>query len=360
MDLIGQERSPALMNFNSRWGNTYNKSPKIRRSSMPSSAHELSFLNTRRRSCATLLRQECKIEMTTDTNLNTVMLTSLLQSKTWQPISSVLATETISNILEKLGGSKQYISTVIAEDGRALGTIDIIDLVSVCYEIINSNEDMDAALLNCREFFHKHTAMDFLQGGHGCRMVSIFSGGSLLDVVHLFTNPEVKRVAILKDDRFGITTWEDISVIVSDRDILRFLNQNSHLVNPHLDASQCISNKNPSLDSISENMVRDKYLIGSSFRAIWDKQITGGVNSHGHLFLDKFTNWITHIIRAELPIEDLIVPPTTPATELIKMFVDQSTDRVLVSEEIGPFRQVAAVDVLRSLLDGSEMSSREL
>jgi len=359
MDLISQERSPVVMNFNSRWGNTYNKSPKIRRSSMPASAHELNFLNARRRSCATLLRRECKIETTTATNLNTVTLTSLLQSKEWQPISSVLATETISSILEKLGGSKQYISTVISEDGRALGTIDIIDLVSLCYEILNSNEDIDGALLNCREFFQKQTAVEFLQRGYGCRMVSVFSQASLLDVIQLFTNPEVKRVAILKDGRLGTTTWEDISVIVSDRDILRFLNQNPHLVNAHLEASQCISNS-PSVDTISENMVRDKYLIGSSFRAIWDKQITGGVNSHGHLFLDKFTNWITHIIRAELPIEDLIVPPTVKATELFKMFVDQSTDRVLISEESGSFTQVAAVDVLRSLLDESEVSAREL
>jgi len=231
----------------------------------------------------------------------------------------------------------------------------------VCYNIIKSATDYDTAAFDCQEFFHKQTAREFLSSGYGCKMVCVSSRSSLLDVIHLITSMNIKRVGVLRDGCFEAKTSADLSFIVSESDILDFLRKNPHLVDAEITASQCMSKNHNTTDDEAEKIVRDKYLIASSFRAIWNKQISGGATTHGHSFLDKFTNWITHIITAELPLEDMFVSQDEPIMDLIKIFLEQNTDRVLVNGGDGMVcRQVQTVDLMRVLLEGNEMSLREL
>eukprot|EP01117_Protostelium_nocturnum_P003850 TRINITY_DN15119_c0_g1_i1.p1 TRINITY_DN15119_c0_g1~~TRINITY_DN15119_c0_g1_i1.p1 ORF type:complete len:403 (+),score=90.82 TRINITY_DN15119_c0_g1_i1:59-1210(+) len=302
-----------------RWGNSQAKSPKIR----PRFASYGSFFKPKK-NCP-LLGKESQNPTVKD----------LLESKENLPISFVNENDNLASIVESLSTWRKSITTVQNSEGKLVGIIDIMDLVYVCYQRVKSSQNIECAAIECREEFQNKTAKEFFSSGEGSKITFINQDASICDLIQLLKSPNVNNVAVLKENVSVATKPDDLIAILTHTDLMSYvIERPSTFSQFKISVSHFVSHTPEKIEKDkAESKVKDVFLVASSFKTIWNKQTCGGVVCHGTSFLDKFLNWLVQIMMADLPVEDTSVDSTTPLQDVIKLMVNSSVSKVLVTND---------------------------
>ncbi|PRP74800.1 hypothetical protein PROFUN_06661 [Planoprotostelium fungivorum] len=361
--IAGESKS---FNHSERWGNStsYCKSPALKRSSLGFSGTIIKR-SPRRFSSNALRRSGSLKRVKSGTSLHDIDLTDFLNHFPKQIVRSISESESLSDVVEKLAQWNQFTSTIQDENGRVSGIIDVMDLMSVCYNFLRTSSDMSAASFECTETFSSQQAKEFLTT-HGSLLICLPTTAPLSDLISHLSQPEIKRVAVLREGCSVATSHEDIVAIITQAEVLRYLMDNPHLLSSDVKARNCLYSPPPlsqmsceTLRSLSTEAV-NKYMTSCAFRAVWNKQITGGVNMQGTRLMDKFINWLTHIIAADIDTDGVEVNPEEGLLEVVKILLEQSTDTVIVTEGTFVMGHIRVSDIMRQLIEGMDELKREI
>jgi len=247
-----------------------------------------------------------------------------------QKLSFVNEKQTVAEAIKILTENKASFVIVLNDNGKAMRTIDVLDIVAHCnrkiakeasrdnlFEIVNLLESLKYQLT-------KATLLETIpQYNWYGRITS--SKKSINHLMHVMSKfPTMKRIPITQNGEvLGVATRDDILSFLLENDD-RFEEKMNHLLED-MNLRSC--------ETCIEATFEEK--LGYAFKVMWDKQVNGELAScNGSSPLDLFFNWLhfVHSASSLLSYEPAHVDKNTKVRNAVEQMLRENLDRLFVMD----------------------------
>jgi len=217
--------------------------------------------------------------------------------------------ETLLSVVEMLAKNKLCIAPVSAktkqgedENGieQFVGIVGLMDIAAWLLSKVSKSMEMNHILNFCREECQRPTVGDLLTSDKSGRTSwhSISSNSTLSELLDVFSQPQVHRVAVMDSKIFaGEGKENSVISILNVLHVAGYLNAHWKEVSSHLGERKVADLSPDEAEAFSQDDI--SHLV-SAFRTTWHRQSAGDLHSHGVSFADKFINWIVQITLADI------------------------------------------------------------